>query len=257
MSNTEHDLPERLSGAGASPLEQRLLKAAGSELPSVELSERMARAIGISLPAAGLATLAGSKAVAAAPKAAGASALVPWISGVLAAAVVTGAWVATRSSATAPPADPVGAVSSTPSRVVALPTATPSAEATPADAPPRADEAPSKSETEGAPSAVAPAASPRARSATSATELAAQIALVDSARAALAAGGAARALSRVRDYQADYPNGAFRPEVAAIKIEALMKLGRKSEARALAERFASSYGPGPLADRVARLVGAH
>ena len=88
-----------------------------------------------------------------------------------------------------------------------------------------------------------------------ANELANQIALVDAARAALASGGAARALASVRDYQTEYPHGTFRPEVAAIKIEALLKLGRKAEARALAERFAANYGAGPLADRVTRLVG--
>ena len=38
-------------------------------------------------------------------------------------------------------------------------------------------------------------------------------------------------------------------------IEALVKLGRKAEARALAERFVKSYGPGPLAERVSRLGG--
>jgi len=58
----------------------------------------------------------------------------------------------------------------------------------------------------------------------------------------------------VRGYQAEYPNGTFKPEVAAIKIEALVKLGRKTEARVLAERFSTTYGPGPLADRVARLA---
>jgi outer membrane protein assembly factor BamD (BamD/ComL family) len=100
-----------------------------------------------------------------------------------------------------------------------------------------------------------PSATPRGRGVATANELASQIALVDAARAALASGGAARALASVRDYQAEYPNGTFRPEVAAIKIEALVKLNRTAEARALAERFASNYGPGPLADRVARLVG--
>jgi transposase InsO family protein len=101
-----------------------------------------------------------------------------------------------------------------------------------------------------------PVAAPRNRGAPTTNDLAAQIALVDTARAALASGAATRALASVRDYQSDYPNGAFRPEVAAIKIEALMKLARRSEARALAERFRASYGPGPLADRVSRLVGA-
>jgi outer membrane protein assembly factor BamD (BamD/ComL family) len=94
------------------------------------------------------------------------------------------------------------------------------------------------------------------RGGTTASDLTSQIALVDAARAALAGGDSARALASVRDYQSGYPNGSFKPEVAAIKIEALLKLGRKAEARALAERFSVNYGPGPLTDRVTRLLGA-
>jgi hypothetical protein len=115
------------------------------------------------------------------------------------------------------------------------------------DAAPRAESEPSAN--------VPVPAPPRVRAPGQMAELAAQIALVDSARAALAAGHAERALSIVRDYQLDYPAGTFRPEVSAIKIEALVKLGRKAEARALAERFVKGYGPGPLAERVARLGG--
>ena len=59
----------------------------------------------------------------------------------------------------------------------------------------------------------------------------------------------------VKQYQTRYPKGAFRPEAAAIKIEALVKLGHADEARALAKRFLIAHGPGPLADRVARLAG--
>jgi outer membrane protein assembly factor BamD (BamD/ComL family) len=82
-----------------------------------------------------------------------------------------------------------------------------------------------------------------------------QIALIDAARDALAHGRAERALTTVRQYHARFPKGAFRPEAAAIKIEALMKLGRTTEARSLAERFLVAHGPGPLAERVARLAG--
>jgi len=101
-----------------------------------------------------------------------------------------------------------------------------------------------------------PAVLPSSRGSRGATagELADQIALVDAARGALASGGAQRALSLARDYQTQYPSGTFRPEVAAVKVEALVKLGRMAEARTLAERFAVAYGPGPLADRVARLA---
>lgn len=251
MSKTDPELPERLRSAGATRLEQRLLQAAGSELPSRELSERMAQAIGVSLPAGGLTPGGGAKTSAVASKAAAASSsLVPWVSGALVAAVMAGAFVATRPGATsatvsASAVPTSSALAASPSWAapalspsVVAPIAQPSAEAENDD--------PAK-----APSA---SAAPRGRGGTTVSELAAQIALIDAARAALASGEAARALVGVRDYQADYPNGAFKPEVAAIKIEALIKLGRKAEAHALAERFAKTYGPGPLADRVARLA---
>jgi outer membrane protein assembly factor BamD (BamD/ComL family) len=96
---------------------------------------------------------------------------------------------------------------------------------------------------------------PRGRRSTVAVELADQIALVDASRAALASGAPSRALALANKYQMSYPTGAFRPEVTAVKIEALVKMGRTADARAAAERFAGAFGPGPLADRVARLAG--
>jgi outer membrane protein assembly factor BamD (BamD/ComL family) len=82
-----------------------------------------------------------------------------------------------------------------------------------------------------------------------------QILMVDAARAALVAGAGERALELLRHYQDRYPAGSFRPEAAALKVEALTKLGRNAEARVLAERFVAEYGKSPLADRVARVAG--
>jgi hypothetical protein len=97
--------------------------------------------------------------------------------------------------------------------------------------------------------------SSRNRSTGSTADIQEQIALIDAARAAVAAGAGNRGLGLVRQYQSKYPRGSFRPEAAALKIEALTKLGRSAEARALAEGFAAEYGGGPLADRVSRLGG--
>ena len=52
MTRTVTPLPERLRTAGATDLEHRLLGAAARELPSQELTARMAAAIGVSAPAA-------------------------------------------------------------------------------------------------------------------------------------------------------------------------------------------------------------
>ena len=242
MSKQETDLPERLRAAGATQLERRLLEAAGCEEPSRDLSERMARAIGVSLVAPGSAATGSAKTGTAASKATSASSsLVPWVSGaVVAVGVIVGGYVAMNPGvkSSAPPAVTAPALS--PPVELVKPLAAPQ----PADAPQNTgEESPAKS-----------APSPRGRRGTAAGELSNQIALVDAARNALASGEAQRALSIVRDYQSEYPTGTFRPEVAAVKIEALVKLGRTAEARTLAERFVGAYGAGPLAERVARLA---
>jgi outer membrane protein assembly factor BamD (BamD/ComL family) len=82
-----------------------------------------------------------------------------------------------------------------------------------------------------------------------------QIALIDAARTALSTGAANRALEVLGQYQARYPAGSFRPEATALRIEALAKLGRNAEARALGERFIAEHHGSPLADRVAREIG--
>jgi hypothetical protein len=88
-----------------------------------------------------------------------------------------------------------------------------------------------------------------------AADIRAQIALIDAARDAVAAGAGNRALQLVRQYQRRYAAGSFGPEAAALGIEALVKLGREAEARAAAERFAAQHRGSPLAERVSRLTG--
>jgi hypothetical protein len=254
MSKSDPELSERLSAAGATELERRLLEAAGREQPSRELSERMARAIGVSLPAVGSGVVTkhpaqqGAGPGAAAPNATTGS-LVAWVTGtVVTGVLVIGAFVALR-----PKAEPVATPRSVPSANAASsgvnvlpqppaeePKSEPSAPAAEASTTPR-------------PLVSAPQTS---RERPASNDLSEQLALVDSAHGALTRGDAAGALSLARKYAAVYPSGTFRPEAAAIRIEALVKLGRMTEARTLASKFAASYGPGPLADRVATLVGS-
>lgn len=254
MSKMNRELPERPDPAGATGLEQRLLRAGTDEQPTRELSARMARGIGVALPAigaTGTASLSTKSATATTKAALSSSSLLPWLSGALAAALVAGGFVALRPTAAPPRASALSAPRSVP------PEAAPelAAPAIPSAAPTAAAEASPQAADDAAPKPLGSFASHRVRAATTTNELPKQVALVDVARAALASGSGERALSSVREYQTMYPNGAFRPEVAAIKIEALLKLGRKTEARASAERFAATYGSGPLAERVARLAG--
>jgi len=79
--------------------------------------------------------------------------------------------------------------------------------------------------------------------------------VIDLARTAVKAGDGRRALEIVRRYQDKYPTGHFLPESAALKIEALVGLGRIADARVLAERFVADNKGTMLAKRVAILAG--
>ncbi|HLK91643.1 MAG TPA: hypothetical protein VKZ18_17255 [Polyangia bacterium] len=242
MNRNDGRLPSQLRVVGATDLERRLLEASARERPPVELTERMQKALGISLAAGAAATAAGAaKAQAAAAGAATPAVAWPAISiGVLALAV-TGAVVGVRSTAghhaAARPAQAI-AISSPPSPLIAPPApATPPA---PAEVEHRA--------------AAAPAHHHRAPAATPA-DLRAEIALVDAARSAVAGGASERALALLGRYDTTYPRGTFRPEAAALRIEALAHLGRTAQARALAQKFIAAHADSPLADRVARVTG--
>jgi hypothetical protein len=243
---SHRDEPERLLTAGGSDLERRLIGAIAHERPSDELRERMAQAIGVPLATLGAAaSVAATKTGAAAAKAAagasgglGPGALLPWISagvvGLAVAGAIVGVSVWKSSPAMQPPA-----LESAP----AAPALVAPAEAIPAPL----VETP----------AYVPAPPPKQRTRVGATtnNLRDQIALIDGARTAVAGSAGERALDLVRQYQSKYPAGTFRPEAAALKIEALAKLGRTAEARALAERFLADYGESPQTDRVLQVAG--
>ena len=238
MSNSSTRLPPRLRTAGATAFEQRLLQSAASEQPSRELSERMAAAIGISAPV----LLAAPRPATSAAKAGavGARAVLPWLSGGLLVLAIGGAALGLlRRTRGAPPA-----------RVA--PTLVSAAAA------PAAPIAPAPSAVVVAPSEQAPSASRpnlRNNASSSAADLRAQITLIDAARVAVSAGAGERALGILREYETKYGAGSFRPEVRALKIEALIAVGRDSEARALASRFVADYRGSSLAQRVARITG--
>jgi hypothetical protein len=91
-------------------------------------------------------------------------------------------------------------------------------------------------------------------SARRAADLGDEIAVIDAARSAVRTGQGHRALDLVSQYVTRHPRGTFRPEAQALKIEALVQVGRTSEARALAERFLATRRGTPLGERVARVV---
>ena len=256
MSRSDSRLPSQLRVVGATDLERRLLEASARELPSVELTKKMQRALGLSIAAgaATAATAAAAKVANAASAGAGAAAPAfawPAISvGVLALAV-TGAVVGVHSAGTHHAAVKPLSAAVAPLAVAALPVA-PLAPA-PAARPTAVEAA--------APVAVAThrtmAATAHRRTLLGArpSDLRGEIALVDAARTAVASGADERALALLARYDASHPHGTFRPEVAALRIEALDRLGRTAQARALAQKFVVAHPDSPLAERVARVTG--
>lgn len=274
--------PERLHLDGAVDLERRLLEAAARERPSDELRQRMAAGLGLSLVAPialdptssnGLtessASTAGQGSVMAPGVATGANVgqgvalgsklLVALGSGAV-VSVIAVTWFLAAPSTLRSSAGLSGAVSTA---NVVRSVASVSDVLAPAVLPP----APGES-TSGAGPAISAKPDPvaasdgpvhstraRDRSSLNADDLREQIALLDSARSALAAGGADRALGALSKYQAKFPRGSFGPEATALKVEALAKLGRRAEARALGERFVKEHRGTALADRVARAAG--
>jgi hypothetical protein len=240
MSRPPADQPERLLSSNATDFERRMLEAALQRRPSPAASARMARALGVTVA---VGTAATSSAVAAGTAASNAtaaagSAIWPWISVGVVGLVVAGAVVGTRA----------GYLHGRPHVVSAPATAR-----APSQPEPRA---PAKTTAVGAPPPVrAVAFGARSRTTNAAGDLGDQVAFIDGARAAMSSGASGRALEILRRYQDKYPNGSFRPEATAIKVEALVKGGREAEARALAERFVAEHRGTLLARRVAALAG--
>jgi hypothetical protein len=263
VSRSDTPLPTRLRVVGATDLERRVLNAAARELPSVELTEKMQKALGISLAAGALA--AAAKATTATAKASSAAAPAfawPAISvGVLALAM-TGAVVGLHSNAShhaaSKPAAAVIAPATAAAPTLATAAAAPSAATPVAAAPVAAATVPvlvARAAERPAVAALAVRARHRHAAVTSSSDLRAEIALVDAARTAIATGADDRALALLQRYDGSFPRGTFRPEATALRIEALDHLGRAAQARTLASKFIAAHADSPLADRVARLTG--
>jgi hypothetical protein len=164
--------------------------------------------------------------------------------------------------ALAPPSEPAVAVVSSPSpqvvavrSVVVAPQSRPSA----AQTQPVAVVAPPPPIAEAAPSVSAGTLAPPAESHPS-RALGDQVASLDRARAALAAGDATGAVQAIDVYDARFPNGMLAQEAAVLRIDALARLGRAGEAAELGQRFVAAHPASPYAAKVrqslAGLTGA-
>jgi hypothetical protein len=114
-------------------------------------------------------------------------------------------------------------------------------------APPSADEAPKP---------VVSRAAPRESDdpALSNAPLAAEVALVDRARAALASGSPARALENLRDYEMAFREPRLSPEVLYLRMEAHLAAGNEAPARDVAAESVRRFPRGPHAARARQVL---
>jgi hypothetical protein len=81
-----------------------------------------------------------------------------------------------------------------------------------------------------------------------------EVAALDRARAALAAGEPARTLDLLDGYEQAFPKGALRQEATYLRIQALSKAGQRGAARDLAARFLAAHPETPHASQLQRLL---
>lgn len=89
----------------------------------------------------------------------------------------------------------------------------------------------------------------------SGADLSEQLRLIDTARAAVAAGNAAVASSALSSYRARFPRGPFGQEAAVLQIETLDLQGNHALASAQARSFLARYPNSPHASVVRRIAG--
>jgi hypothetical protein len=84
--------------------------------------------------------------------------------------------------------------------------------------------------------------------------LAAEVMFVDRARADLAGGRTADALSALGDYERQFPDARLLPEVLFLQLETYERLGRTSDARRAAQRLVSGFPRSPHVGRARALL---
>jgi TolA-binding protein len=105
-------------------------------------------------------------------------------------------------------------------------------ERTPAEAPHRAS---------GAAATPVPAAS---------ASISDEIRMLDAARRAEASGDSAGAIKALDDYKKQYPRGMLSEESVLLRIQALARLGNRTAARSLAQKFRAAHPDSPHLRRI-------
>jgi outer membrane protein assembly factor BamD (BamD/ComL family) len=87
-----------------------------------------------------------------------------------------------------------------------------------------------------------------------ARRLAAEVALLDRARARVAAGDLAGAIAALDEHRRDFSDGALVAEAELLRIDATLRRGQRAEAQELGRRFLARFPRSPLAQRVRSLL---
>jgi hypothetical protein len=99
--------------------------------------------------------------------------------------------------------------------------------------------------------------STRAPTVRSQPDISLEIAALDAARSALRSGRTGEALAALDRYDAGYAKaGSLRVEATALRIEALLRSGKRARATSLANAFLARNPKSPYAARVRALIGA-
>ena len=174
-----------------------------------------------------------------------------YVLGLVSALVVAGGYwaLASKSATRGPPsasvvrAPPAAALALVP--FAASATASASAVSSVTDAP-----APSANL---APRAEAPAASTRRAEA---EDLAAELHALDAASKTIAKGDGIAALGQLDAYRRAFPSGSLSLEASVLRVEALERAGRHSEAVSAARAFVTRHARSPLAERMRQIAGS-
>jgi hypothetical protein len=229
--------------------EVTLLRAGRAEVMSDETRRRVLAGLGVGGAALGLATVSSSVSKATWPAWLKTGLVLSALGGVAGTLAFFGFGSdAPQVTAQQPPPHASGAATPLPSAVETTAPAAPVMQAT--DLPIAPSEPSSVNAVRGEKDPVAQHQAP-------ATEpsLAAELDAIRPAKARLAAGDAAGALARVRQYRAQFPKGRLAVEATVIEVEALVKLGQRSAAEKLAAPLLQ--GESPYAARLRTLLGTN
>lgn len=223
-------------------LTDELMAAAKSEAPSDAVKERVLTTVLDDGPGGGARPL---------------SRWIWWVGGLSLLTLGLLGWLARGGGTTAPVAmaeiDAREARPSPPLRPPPVPDAPPVAPPPPADPPALVESVvvptphPAK---EASPPKRAP---PKAPPPVEEDALARELALLDVARTEVTS-APTRALATLQEHARRFPNGALGTEADLLRVEALVKAGRRAEAVRLGQQLTAQGATGPLAERVQRLL---